>query len=82
MIDYSALHSLTARALIAALQRDGFVFARQRGSHHRYNHHNRRRVTVPFTRTGDTFAPKTLRTIIEDQARWTEDDLRRLGLIK
>ena len=82
MIDYSALHSLTARELIAALHRDGFVFARQRGSHHRYIHRDGRKVTVPFTRTGDTFAPKTLRTIIEDQARWTEADLRRLGLIK
>jgi len=41
-----------------------------------------RRVTVPFTRTGDTFAPKTLKTIIEDQARWTADDLHRLELLK
>ena len=81
MIDYSRLRSLTAHQLISALIRDGFLFDRQRGSHHRYRHPDGRRVTVPFTRTGETFAPKTLRTIIEDQSRWTEDDLKRLGLL-
>ena len=82
MIDHSQLRSLTARQLIGALIRDGFHFDRQRGSHHRYRHPDGRRVTVPFTRTGDTFAPKTLKTIIEDQARWTADDLHRLELLK
>jgi len=28
-----------------------------------------------------TFVPKTLRSMIEEQAQWTEDDLRRLRLI-
>jgi len=30
---------------------------------------------------GDTFSVKTLQTIIERQACWTEDDLRRLNLL-
>jgi predicted RNA binding protein YcfA (HicA-like mRNA interferase family) len=34
-IEYSRLRSLTARELVAALQRHGFIAARQRGSHHR-----------------------------------------------
>lgn len=80
-IDYSMLRSLTARELCHALVQDGFVFTRQRGSHHRYAHHDGRRVTVPFTRQGDTFAPGTLRSIIEKQACWTDTDLRRLTLI-
>jgi hypothetical protein len=29
----------------------------------------------------DTFPPKTLKTIIEAQARWTQADLKRLKLI-
>lgn len=33
-IEYSRLRSLTARELVA-LQRHGFIAARQRGSHHR-----------------------------------------------
>lgn len=65
------------------LIRDGFVFDRQSGSHqHYYRHTDRRRVTVSFHRPGDTFHPETLKRIVEDQAGWTEDDLKRLGLLK
>ncbi len=77
-IDYSRLRSLQARQLTSALIHDGFFLRNQRGSHHRYRHPDGRRVTVPFSRPGDTLAPKTLRRIIEEQARWTADDLRRL----
>jgi predicted RNA binding protein YcfA (HicA-like mRNA interferase family) len=45
-IDYRRIRSLTARELIAALKRDGFVFVRQSGSHQRYRHADGRRVTV------------------------------------
>lgn len=55
-IDYSQLRSLTASVLCNALTRDGFVLTRQQGSHHRYAHDDGRRVTVPFTRKGNTFA--------------------------
>ncbi len=81
-IDWSRLRSLTAREIISALLRDGFFLRSQEGSHQRYKHPNGRRVTVSFHRPGDTFPPKTLRSMIEIQARWTEDDLRRLGLLK
>ena len=81
-IDYSRLRSITAGRLVRALTQDGFEFLRQRGSHHRYGHSDGRRVTVPFTRRGDAIAMGTLRFVIEEQARWTEDDLRRLGLIR
>jgi predicted RNA binding protein YcfA (HicA-like mRNA interferase family) len=80
-IDYRGLRSLTARELIAALKRDGFYFVRQKGSHQRYRHPDGRRVTVAPHGAGDTFTLKTLRSIIEAQARWTEDDLRRLQLV-
>jgi predicted RNA binding protein YcfA (HicA-like mRNA interferase family) len=81
MIDYGPLRSLTARALVSALERDGFRLDRQRGSHRLYKHPDGRRVTVSFHRPGDTFAPKTLRSILELQARWTEADLKRVRLI-
>ncbi len=80
-IDYSLLRSLTAHEVCRALERDGFTCTRQRGSHHRYAHADGRRVTVPFTRSGDTFAPGTLRSIVERQARWSAEDLRRLALL-
>jgi predicted RNA binding protein YcfA (HicA-like mRNA interferase family) len=80
-INYGQLRSLSARELIAALTRDGFVLDRQSGSHQHYRHPDGRRVTVSFHRPGDTFTPKTLKRMIEDQARWTEGDLRRLNLL-
>jgi len=81
-IDYGRLRSLTARELVRALLQEGFFLARQRGSHHRYSHPDGRRVTVPFTRSGSTFAVRTLQSIIETQARWTARDLERLGMLQ
>jgi predicted RNA binding protein YcfA (HicA-like mRNA interferase family) len=81
-INYSRLRSLTARELISALARDGFVLDRQAGSHQLYIHPDGRRVTVSFHRPGETFEIKTLRTMIEIQAHWTDVDLRRLQLIR
>lgn len=80
-IDYRRLRSLTARELIAALQRDDFYFVRQTGSHQRYRHADGRRVTVAPHGGGDTFSVKTLHKIIESQACWSEEDLRRLKLL-
>ena len=68
--------------MITALTRDGFSFLRQTGSHQRYKHADGRRVTVAPHGGGDTFTIKTLQAMIESQARWTEDDLKRLKLIK
>jgi predicted RNA binding protein YcfA (HicA-like mRNA interferase family) len=81
-VDYHGLRSLTARELIAALTRDGFYFVRQKGSHQRYKHTDGRRVTVAPHALGDTFSLKTLHSIIEVQACWSEKDLKRLKLIK
>ncbi len=80
-VDYSKLRSVTARQLVTALQGDVF------------NCKGRKAATVttailmaaalhslsttPRTRS----VPGTLRSIIEVQARWTEDDLIRLELI-
>jgi predicted RNA binding protein YcfA (HicA-like mRNA interferase family) len=59
--------SLTARELVSALERDGFYFVRQRGSHKRYRHPDGRRVTVAPHAGGDTFSVKTLQAIVEIQ---------------
>jgi predicted RNA binding protein YcfA (HicA-like mRNA interferase family) len=45
-INDSQLRSLTARELISALARDGFVLDGQVGAHQLYLHPDRRRVTV------------------------------------
>jgi predicted RNA binding protein YcfA (HicA-like mRNA interferase family) len=81
-VDYSRLKSLTARRIVNALIRDEFVLDRQTGAHRHYFHPDGRRVTVTFRHPGQTFAPKTLRAMIELQAHWSEADLRRLKLTK
>jgi len=70
---------VNARILIRALLDDNFSEARVEGSHHRFKHPDGRAVTVAYSRLNDTFTIGTLRQMIHD-ARWTEDDLRRLGL--
>jgi predicted RNA binding protein YcfA (HicA-like mRNA interferase family) len=81
-IDYRALRSVTARELVGALLHNGFELDRQGGAHQLYYHPaDRRRVTISHHRPGQTFKVKTLRTTIERQAKWGEDDLRRLGLL-
>jgi predicted RNA binding protein YcfA (HicA-like mRNA interferase family) len=80
-IEYSLLRSLTARQIMSALIQDGFYLRGQRGSH-QYYHSDVRKVTVSFHKSSDTFPAKTLKSIIESQARWSEDDVRRLTLLK
>lgn len=81
-IDYSRLRSITARRLIQALKKDSFLLERQSGAHQQYRHPDGRMMTVSYHRPGDTFSTKILKIMIEDQAHWTEDDLRRLKLLK
>jgi len=81
-INYSRLRSLTARELINALFKDGFYLHRQTGSHCHYKHEDGRRITVSFHHSSDIFPTKILKIMIKDQAKWTEDDLKRLGLLK
>jgi predicted RNA binding protein YcfA (HicA-like mRNA interferase family) len=81
-VQYARLKTLTARRLVSALRRDGFTLDRQSGAHRHYMHPDGRRVTVSFHHPGQTFAPKTLKAMIELQAGWSLDDLRRLGLLK
>ena len=80
-IEWRRLRNLTAREIINALARDGFTFYNQRGSHQRYRHADGRRVTVTYHRASDTFPLGTLRSMIETQARWSAEDLQRIGLL-
>ena len=81
LIDYSRLRSLTTREIVNALQRDGFEYLRTKGSHQHFHHEDGRLVTVADHSSGGTYSIRTLRSMIEDQAYRTMDDLRRLGLL-
>ena len=71
---------VTARQLIKALQADGFQLARTRGSHRIYRHPDGRLMVIAYHALGDTFPIGTLKGMLADIG-WTEEDLRRLGLL-
>jgi predicted RNA binding protein YcfA (HicA-like mRNA interferase family) len=54
---------LKPREVIRALERLGFVEARQRGAHRQFRHPDGRGTTVPF-HSGRDIAPPLLRQII------------------
>jgi predicted RNA binding protein YcfA (HicA-like mRNA interferase family) len=56
---------LKPREVIGALERLGFVEARQRGAHRQFRHPDGRGTTVPF-HSGRDIAPPLLRQIIKD----------------
>jgi len=63
-VNYALLRKLTAREIISASIRDGFAWDRGSGSHQIYCHPGGRRVSVTLHAHGDTFAPKTLKSMI------------------
>lgn len=75
------LGNVPVRKLIRALERDGFVYRRAKGSQRVYRHPDGRRVVIHYHHGGDTLPVSTLKQIIE-ATRWTEEDLQRLRLIK
>lgn len=81
-VNYALLRNLSVRELISALTRDGFTLDRGDGSHQIFYHSDGRRVTVPFHGGNESLRRKTLKSVVETQARWTEDDLKRLKLIR
>lgn len=79
---WSQIKNRTADDLCSALKRDGFELEGKRGAVLAYYKKSSppRRVTVHY-HPRKTYGAKLLEAIIES-AGWTEDDLRRLKLVK
>lgn len=75
------LHNVPVRKLIRALERDGFTYRRAKGSQRVYRHPDGRRVVIHYHHGGDTLPIGTLKQILA-ATRWSEENFRRLGLIK
>jgi predicted RNA binding protein YcfA (HicA-like mRNA interferase family) len=63
------------------MERDGFMYRRAKGSQRVYRHPDGRRVVIHYHHGGGTLPIGTLKQVIE-ATRWTEEDFRRLGLLK
>lgn len=75
------LRNTAVRELIAALRREGFSLERQTRTGGRiYSHPDGRITGIHYHSGSDTLTRKTLRSVLL-ATRWTEDDLRRLGLL-
>jgi len=70
------LPSLDAKDVVRALERAGFVFQRQKGSHATYRHPETKRTTVVPIHGGDIKRP-LLKMIIQ-QTGLTEEEFRDL----
>ena len=74
------LRNTPVRELMRALERDGFILQRTtRTGGHIYRHADRRSTSIHYHRGSDTLDRKTLGSVLR-ATRWTEEDLRRLGL--
>jgi len=70
------LPKLTAKEIIAVLEKLNFSLARQNGSHKIFKNAEGARATVPF-HTGKILHPKILKSIMKD-ASIDEDELKEL----
>ena len=77
----SLLRNVPIRELVGALERDGFVARRSRGSQRVYRDDNNRRVVLHYHRGSDTLPVGTLSKFLSD-TRWTLEDAQRLGIIR
>jgi predicted RNA binding protein YcfA (HicA-like mRNA interferase family) len=59
------LPRITADDVIKVLERIGFFFSRQRGSHKIYKNKEGKRVTVPY-HSGKILHPRVLKSILSD----------------
>ncbi len=70
------LPRVTAGSTIKALERAGFYFSRQSGSHKIYKNKEGKRTTVPY-HSGKILHPKTLKSILRD-ANLTIEEFKEL----
>jgi predicted RNA binding protein YcfA (HicA-like mRNA interferase family) len=70
------LPRLTSSEIISIIEKIGFVFARQSGSHKIYKNKEGKRVTVPH-HSGKILQPKVLKSILQD-ADITPEQLKNL----
>ena len=77
---WNQLKNKSPQDLMSALEKDGAVPDITRGAIRVYRYPNGKRVTIHY-HSQRTYGPNLLKALLQDIG-WTEDDLRRLKLIK
>lgn len=77
---WNQLKNTTAERLVKALRDDGWEHEVTRGATQAYRHPDGRRTVIHY-HPKSTYQPKLLKKLISDIG-WSEEDLRRLKLIK
>lgn len=78
---WDQLKSIPTRKLIAALEKDGFVPDEQLRAERIYRHADGRRASVHYHTGSKCYGRGLLKSLFKDTG-WSEDDMRRLKLIK
>ena len=78
---WSQLKAKTADQLISALLKDGFVLDGIVRTERVYRHSDGRKVTIHYHTGNKCYGRGLLRALLEDTG-WSENDMRRLKLIK
>ena len=78
---WKQLKNKTTGELVAALSKDGFKLADKVRTERIYRHPDGRKVTIHYHRSSDTYGASLLKALLKD-TEWSEEDMRRLKLIK
>jgi predicted RNA binding protein YcfA (HicA-like mRNA interferase family) len=77
---WDQLKNISIDDFISALKKDGAILDASKGSARVYRFTDSRRVAIHY-HPHKTYGPKLLKQLIDDIG-WTENDLRRLKLVK
>lgn len=77
---WAQLKNKTVDEIISALEKDGYVRDTEVRKKIVYRHPHKSRIVIHY-HPGKTYGPGLLKKLLEDIA-WTEEDMRRLKLIK
>lgn len=77
---WDQLKNKSADDLISALGKDGWVLDEVKGAQRVYLHPDKRRVSIHY-HPGKTYGKSLLKALLTDIG-WSEDDMRRLKLVK